>query len=389
MAESIANFFYKNMVWVWGIFWFEIYCNFDITYLFEFSYIIMFNLFFTSLPVGIMGVLDQDVSDKVSLAVPQLYRRGIERAEWTNTKFWLYILDGIYQSVMVFYIPYLVVFNARPITFNGLDMIERYRLGAYIAHPAVLVINGYILLNTYRWDWIMLLVVAISDLFVFFWTGVYTSFSTAGTFEGTAKEIYGEASFWAVFFIVPVMCLFPRFIIKAVQKVYFPYDVDIIRENELAGKYDHLKTPLVEDQPGKGSEGATTESSDSSRKGKHVAYGSVDEDLRPIYPPSTATRGTNYNQHSQNGSDSTNYTANRMSLDVPMPMRPSVDRARPSYDRVRASMDRMRPSFEASNDMTSAARLSRIESSQSGHNPLRLPRRLRGLSLTKSAPNPQ
>lgn len=35
-----------------------------------------------------MGVLDQDVSDKVSLAVPQLYRRGIERKEWTQLKFW-------------------------------------------------------------------------------------------------------------------------------------------------------------------------------------------------------------------------------------------------------------------------------------------------------------
>lgn len=91
MAESIANFFYKNMVWVWSIFWFEIFCDFDITYLFEFSYIIMFNLFFTSFPVGIMGVLDQDVSDKVSLAVPQLYRRGIERLEWTNTKFWFVV----------------------------------------------------------------------------------------------------------------------------------------------------------------------------------------------------------------------------------------------------------------------------------------------------------
>ena len=35
-----------------------------------------------------MGVLDQDVDDLVSLAVPQLYRRGIERKEWSQPKFW-------------------------------------------------------------------------------------------------------------------------------------------------------------------------------------------------------------------------------------------------------------------------------------------------------------
>lgn len=88
VAECIPNFFYKNIIWVFAIFWFGIYSDYDMTYVFEYSYILMFNLLFTSLPVGIMGVLDQDVSDKVSLEVPQLYRRGIERLEWTQLKFW-------------------------------------------------------------------------------------------------------------------------------------------------------------------------------------------------------------------------------------------------------------------------------------------------------------
>lgn len=88
LAETISNFFYKNMIWTFSIFWYQVFCNFDITYIFDYSYIIMFNLFFTSVPVILMGVLDQDVSDTVSLAVPQLYRRGIERLEWTQRKFW-------------------------------------------------------------------------------------------------------------------------------------------------------------------------------------------------------------------------------------------------------------------------------------------------------------
>jgi phospholipid-translocating ATPase len=106
LAETIANFFYKvslmscpasslvmltdsqNIVWVFALFWYQIYTNFDSQYLFDYTYIIFFNLAFTSLPVIVMGVLDQDVDDKVSLAVPQLYRRGIERKEWTQPKFW-------------------------------------------------------------------------------------------------------------------------------------------------------------------------------------------------------------------------------------------------------------------------------------------------------------
>ena len=88
LAETVSNFFYKNMVWTWAIFWYQIFCNFDVSYIFEYTYILLFNLIFTSVPVILMGVLDQDVSDTVSLEVPQLYRRGIERKEWTQTKFW-------------------------------------------------------------------------------------------------------------------------------------------------------------------------------------------------------------------------------------------------------------------------------------------------------------
>lgn len=75
-------------MWTLTLFWYGICINFDGTYLFDYVYILMVNLFFTSLPIIFMGILDQDVSDKVSLAVPQLYRRGIERKEWTQLKFW-------------------------------------------------------------------------------------------------------------------------------------------------------------------------------------------------------------------------------------------------------------------------------------------------------------
>jgi phospholipid-translocating ATPase len=78
----------QNIVWTFALFWYQIYNNFDVTYLFDYTYILLVNLAFTSLPVILMGILDQDVSDKVSLAVPQLYRRGMERKEWTQSKFW-------------------------------------------------------------------------------------------------------------------------------------------------------------------------------------------------------------------------------------------------------------------------------------------------------------
>ncbi|KAI1427418.1 hypothetical protein F5Y12DRAFT_171568 [Xylaria sp. FL1777] len=404
MAEAIANFFYKNMIWTFTIFWFQIWCNYDITYLFEYTYIILFNLIFTSLPPIVIGVLDQDVSDSVSLAVPQLYRRGIERMEWTQQKFWMYMADGLYQSVVTFFIPYLVASNTPSIAVNGKDVIERYRLGAYVAHPAVITINLYILINTYTWDWLTVLIIALSDILIFFWSGVYTTSTFAGTFYGAAAQIYSELSFWIVLVLTPLVSIAPRYASKALQKVFWPYDVDIIREQVTSGQFGKA-TKGGEQQNLDDAKESLSFSSGSSRRKHHQPQQSVDEDLRPIYPPSiAATSVAGHGPRSQRGSDGTNYTKHDISMETPVnqpadlpdvPIRQSIDRVRPSYDRMRASMDRMdrgvRASFEASNDFTSAAMLSRFESTQSagpepeGHGIVsRIRRRTRGKSF-KSA----
>jgi len=387
LAETISNFFYKNMIWTWSIFWYQCYCNFDIAYIFEYTYILMFNLFFTSVPVILMGVLDQDVSDTVSLAVPQLYRRGIERKEWTQTKFWLYMIDGVYQSVISFFIPFIFVVLTPTAAGNGLDVSERTRLGAYIAHPAVITINGYILINTYRWDWLMLLSIVLSDVFIFFWTGVYTATTYSAGFYQAAPQVYQELTFWMCLIVTPALCLLPRLVVKCIQKQRFPYDVDIIREQANRGDFAAVDAAAVAALGGPervegeslGSLSSSGKGSGRSKKSKHQQYASVDEDRRPIYPPSIAT----HNTRAQNGSDGTTYimqsrTSTELQQEMPFDrdreeetpaVRPSIERTRPSYDRIRRSIDRVRPSFEASNDFTSAARLSRIESTHSslGH----------------------
>ncbi|PVH99245.1 phospholipid-translocating P-type ATPase [Periconia macrospinosa] len=367
LAETIANFFYKNIVWTFGLFWYQIYTNFDSQYIFDYSYIIWFNLAFTSVPVILMGVLDQDVDDRVSLAVPQLYTRGIERKEWTQWKFWSYMIDGAYQSAIAFYFVYLVFSPATFATENGLDLAELKRMGITVATIAVCAANFFVLFNTFRWDWIMVLVVIISTLFIWFWTGVYTSFSSSAQFYKGGAEVYGSLSFWAILLVALIACLLPRFIAKSTQKMFFPLDVDIIREQVKQGKFDYLKNTdsLIPPPPGKAASKAPSDAS----KYKAANAQDGDEDVRPFYPPSVAPTATTHNPRSQNGSNSTDYTF-RPSLDaIPQAPNPahriSMDRVRPSYDRARMSMDRVRPSFECSNDFTSAAMLTRMESSHS------------------------
>ena len=270
------------------------------------------------------------------------------------------MLDGLYQSVMCFFVAYLVFRPATGITTSGLNIEDRLRLGLFVAPVTVVVINTYIMLNSYRWDWLMMVLVTVSSLLVFFWSGVFSAFKASAFFYKAAAEVFAQPSFWAVTSIAFTMALLPRFVIKFVQKAYFPYDIDIIREQVRQGKFDYLdKTEESEESKLNGS----SNSSDLAVKPSKHSDPSFDEERRPIYPPSVAPTATTHNNRSQNGSDGTDYLRNRKSLEPPI--RPSVDRAGPSYDRVRQSMDRIRPSFEQSNDFTSAAMLTRFESSHS------------------------
>ena len=276
----------------------------------------------------------------------------------------LHMIDGIYQSVICFFMAYLLFAPANFVTSNGLIINDRPRVGVFVACATIVTVNAYVLMNTYRWDWLMVLLVGISILLIWFWTGVYTAASGSQWFYKAAPQVFGQLSFWLMTLLTVSICLLPRFAVKAFQKIYLPRDVDIIREQVRQGKFSYLDQYEAYVPP----KMTSPASSDFSQplKADQKAPAAVADDERPIYPPSVAPTGTTHNPRSQNGSDGTDYSRNRLSLE--QPTRPSFDRPRPSYDRMRNSMDRIRPSFEASNDFTSAALLTRMESRQSQDN---------------------
>ncbi|KAL4997062.1 hypothetical protein BDV10DRAFT_170610 [Aspergillus recurvatus] len=377
LGETTANFFYKNLVWTFALFWYSIYNDFDGSYLFDYTYIILVNLAFTSLPVILMGIFDQDVDDKVSLAVPELYMRGIERLEWSQTKFWLHMADGFYQSVICFYMPYLLYEPANFVTENGKDVSDRNRMGILVASCAVIASNTYILMNSYRWDWLTVLINAISCLLIFFWTGVYSSVQASAQFYKSAAQTYGTLTFWVVLLLTVTICLLPRFVVKSVQKVFFPLDVDIIREQITQGKFKYLDQ--YETFVPKAA-GSANDSAASSDLGKPVDSGTRQNpfsDDQQIYAESVAPTVRTHNPRGQNGSNGTTYASSIDTTRHPQPQ--AVDYVRSSAERTRHSFDRARQSFEAVDGFASANTLTRVESSlttgahrpQSPHSPLK------------------
>ena len=298
----------------------------------------------------------------------------------------LYIFDGLYQSLICFYMAYLLFAPATFNTENGRGVDDRERMGIYVACVSILVINSYILMNTYKWDWIMVLVTCITILLVFAWTGIYSSFKSSFQFYRGGQEVYGTLAFWVLTLLTWIMCLLPRFSIKFFQKNYRPYDVDVIREQVRQGKFDYLNEyeayvpPKLVDSSGASSDRPEETPIETNTNQQHMRYPSVTESQRPIYPPSEAPTRDTKHPHSQTGSDGTDRTksfdvnrtvppidVHHSPADRPRPpyKRPSLERVRSSFERSRQSFEKGRTSFEASRDFTSAAYLSRMESSHS------------------------
>ena len=287
--------------------------------------------------------------------------------------------DGLYQSVICYFMPYMLYQPANFVTENGRNINDRTRMGVLVATCAVIASNTYIMMNTYRWDWFTCLINAISSILIFLWTGIYSSFTSSSTFYKAAAEVYGAFSFWIVLLVTIMISLLPRFTYNAFQKVFFPLDVDIVREQVTQGKFRHLDVDdLGDSQLPKAGEVipvSSDQSATSSELAKPIQPAmkqdpGIPDDERPFYPP-TVVHTNGHNPRSQNGSNGTNYTA---SLDQnPRPQ--SVDYGRRSNERTRHSFERVRQSFEQSNDFTSAAMLQRIESSHqdSTQDPFRTP----------------
>ncbi|EEB06682.1 phospholipid-transporting ATPase [Schizosaccharomyces japonicus yFS275] len=236
ISQMIASFFYKNVVWTFTLFWYQLFNEFDGNYIFDYTYVMLFNLVFTSLPVIIIGCFDQDVDATTSLRFPQLYKRGILRLEWTPTYFWSFMVDGFYQSAVCFFLTYLSFRTGRPVSTTGRNADSIEDMGVFISSPTIFVINTFIMMIQYSWNVVTVGTWFLSLSIFVFWTTVYSASVGSNAFYHSAERAGGTLTFWVGTLLTVVCCLLPRFCAISYQRLFKPLDVDILREQRYKDK---------------------------------------------------------------------------------------------------------------------------------------------------------
>ena len=230
LTEMIPCFFYKNVVFVMPLFWYGIFTDFDGTYFYEYTFLMLFNLFFTSIPVITLATMDQDVPDYVSLVIPQLYRQGIKDHEMADMwRFFKYMTDGMYQSAISFFFPWLMFRTGGFVTHNGLSVSTVFAVGTFSIHIAIIACNLYIIMKQRRWESITVGLNILSNLLLFIWVCAWSSSTLSLSYYQLGLRNYENASFWACLFIGVLSCMIPGLMIDLIKINFFPDDTDRVR----------------------------------------------------------------------------------------------------------------------------------------------------------------
>ncbi|XP_010140691.1 PREDICTED: phospholipid-transporting ATPase ID-like, partial [Buceros rhinoceros silvestris] len=213
MCKFLKYFFYKNFAFTLVHFWYGFFSGFSAQTVYDEWFITLYNLVYTSLPVLGMSLFDQDVDDRWSILFPQLYVPGQQNLYFNKMVFVTCMLQGIYSSLILFFIPYGAMYNT--MRSDG-KAIADYQSFALVAQTCLLiVVSVQIGLDTSYWTVVNQffiwgsLSVFFAITFTMYSDGMYLIFTASFPFIGTARNTLSQPNVWLAIFLSITLCVLP------------------------------------------------------------------------------------------------------------------------------------------------------------------------------------
>eukprot|EP00271_Cylindrocystis_brebissonii_P001063 TRINITY_DN11308_c0_g1_i1.p1 TRINITY_DN11308_c0_g1~~TRINITY_DN11308_c0_g1_i1.p1 ORF type:complete len:1226 (-),score=383.78 TRINITY_DN11308_c0_g1_i1:67-3744(-) len=230
IANMITYFFYKNLVFGMCLFYYNGVAVFSGQIAFNSWYSAVYNVFFTSLPVICLGIFEQDVSAKLLLQFPTLYSVGPANVWFNWSRILLWMLNGIYGSVISFWFA-CTAFSPQAFRADG-ALPELSGLSIALYSSIVWAVNLQLFYLDYlTWLHHLLIFGSISMFYVY--AVVYgfmdTSFSTTG-YKIFTEVLARSLAYWLFTLLTAIVQLLPYFVYKVLQVRFLPLDYQIIQE---------------------------------------------------------------------------------------------------------------------------------------------------------------
>ncbi|XP_048459999.1 phospholipid-transporting ATPase VB [Rhincodon typus] len=212
LSNMTVYFFYKNVIYVNLLFWYQFFCGFSGTTMIDYWLMIFFNLFFTSLPPLLFGILDKDISAELLLELPKLYKSGQQSVVSNLCIFGINMIDAFYQSLVCFFIPYFAYRDSN---------IDVFSFGIPMNTLSIFTILAHLAIETKTWTWLHWGSIIGSIAFYFFVTMVYSANCVTCNPPSNPYWIMQhqmtDPLFYLICLITPVLALLPRYLFRSLQ----------------------------------------------------------------------------------------------------------------------------------------------------------------------------
>uniref|UniRef100_H2YBK6 Phospholipid-transporting ATPase n=1 Tax=Ciona savignyi TaxID=51511 RepID=H2YBK6_CIOSA len=164
ICKFFGYFFYKNFAFTLVHFWYSFFNGLTAQSSFDDWFVTLYNLVYTSMPVFMLAVFDQDLNDEYCIKFPKLYLPG-QTNELFNIKiFFRSIIRGIFTSLALFFIPYGAFVDG--MHSDGTNITDLQTLSIVISTSLIIVVTLQVALDTSYWT-------PINHFFIWGSIGIY------------------------------------------------------------------------------------------------------------------------------------------------------------------------------------------------------------------------
>lgn len=222
LSKLILYSFYKNITFALCLFWYSWFNDFSGQIAFEGWTMTFYNVVFTILPPLVIGIFDQFVSARMLDRYPQLYQLGQKNYFFAPITFWYWVGNAFYHSVVSLAFPAIkthqqilfafscFVFWADLIASDGKNS-GLWVWGTTLFISVLLTVLGKAALISDVWTKYTLAAIPGSFLFTMIALPLYAFIApltgVSMEYKGIVQRLWGDAVFYFVLILFPVVCL--------------------------------------------------------------------------------------------------------------------------------------------------------------------------------------
>ena len=222
-AQCILYFFYKNFVFTFLQFVYGFYCNFTGQTIIDDWFITLFNLLFTSLPLGARALLDHDVKpndgDIIYLMLPFLYSENRNNPDFTMKKFFLTLFKGTIHSLINFF--FVIYMLDESVNSDG-KMGGVWFISVNLFTNILIIVSVELLIFTKYHTWInVVIIVVITFIAYIIFIYIVHNLSLFNS-VGTMQVAFSSPRMWLNIIFVGGTCGLIDFFLLGMEFVFFP-----------------------------------------------------------------------------------------------------------------------------------------------------------------------